>query len=321
MRTKAVVFTGPNQIEIQDVGLREMTDEDVLVRTVWSSVSAGTEKMLLSGKLPTMQMTQFPVIPGYETVGKIIGRGDHVPEELLGKYVYVSGSFGYVGVNAAFGGASHNLVSPAHKVTLLDSLENPMLGILLPLASTALHIIDLAAVRNKRILILGQGAVGLLVAEFARLFGASFIAATDLNAARLEKSAAHLRINLTETGSADVLMATPFDAVIDCTGSMNAIAESLRYLKMNAAVILGGYYEKIDLPYNMAFMKELRFLVAKQWAMGDLDRALDVMAKREIGFEKIITHQKSVWTDIAHSYDAAFHDSSCLKLVLEWEAD
>ncbi|RFM24645.1 MAG: chlorophyll synthesis pathway protein BchC, partial [Candidatus Thermochlorobacter aerophilum] len=68
MKSKAVVFYAPEQLELREVELRELGPDDVLIETHWTSISAGTEKMLFQGKLPPMQMTSYPVIPGYETV-------------------------------------------------------------------------------------------------------------------------------------------------------------------------------------------------------------------------------------------------------------
>jgi len=321
MKSKAVVFTAPGQLELRDVTLRELDAHDVLVETFWTSISAGTEKMLFTGRLPKMQMTQYPVIPGYETVGKVIQIGSAVPEDYLGKFVYVSGSFGYTDVNAAFGGASQYIVSPYHKTTRLDILNDVSLGLALPLAATALHIVDLAAVAGKRILVLGEGAVGLLVCDFARLFHADLIAATDLSDFRLSKSTAHLRINVAHTPLEEALGTMLFDVIIDCTGSMAAIEDSLRFLNMNGTLVLGGYYERIDLAYHFAFMKELKILAAKQWALGDLERTLAIMADGRIDFKRIFTHYSSAWNGLVQAYETAFYDSNCLKFVLSWKAE
>lgn len=321
MKSKAVVFTAPEHLELRDVNLRDLEPSDVLVETFWTSISAGTEKMLFMGRLPKMQMTEYPVIPGYETVGKVIKIGSNVPEEYLGKFVYVSGSFGYTDVNAAFGGASQYVVSPYHKTTRLDMLEDVSLGLALPLAATALHIVDLAAVTDKRILVLGEGAVGLLVCDFAKLFNADLVAATDLSDFRLSKSSAHLRINVAHTSLEDALGSMLFDVVIDCTGSMKAIEDSLRFLKMNGTLVLGGYYERIDLAYHFAFMKEIKILAAKQWGLGDLDRTLAIMANKVIDFKRIFTHYSSAWNGLAKAYETAFYDSNCLKLALSWKPE
>ncbi|MCS7013411.1 MAG: chlorophyll synthesis pathway protein BchC [Chloroherpetonaceae bacterium] len=321
MKSMAVVFTAPEQLEMREVTLRALEPSDVLVETFWTSVSAGTEKMLYTGRLPKMQMTQYPVIPGYETVGKVIEVGSDVPDGYLGKFVYVSGSFGYTDVNAAFGGASQYIVSPYHKVTRLDVLSDVSLGLALPLAATALHIVDLAHVTDKRILVLGQGAVGLLVVDFARHFHAAYTVATDLSDFRLSKSTADVRVNVTQTALESALGHAEFDALIDCTGVMRAIEESLRFLKMNGVLVLGGYYERIDLAYHFAFMKEIKILPAKQWALGDLERTLSILASGEIDAKRIFTHYSSAWNGLAEAYETALFDNNCLKMVLSWKPE
>lgn len=321
MKSMAVVFTAPEQLEMREVTLRALEPADVLVETFWTSVSAGTEKMLYTGRLPKMQMTQYPVVPGYETVGKVIEVGKDVPDGYLGKFVYVSGSFGYTDVNAAFGGASQFIVSPYHKVTRLDGLSDVSLGLALPLAATALHIVDLADVQGNRLLVLGQGAVGLLVVDFARHFHANYIVATDLSDFRLSKSTADLRINVTQMALESAIGNTQFDAIIDCTGVMRAIEDSLRFLRMNGVLVLGGYYERIDLAYHFAFMKEIKILPAKQWALGDLERTLSILASGAIDAKRIFTHHSSAWNGLAEAYETALFDNNCLKMVLSWKPE
>lgn len=319
MKSKAVVFYAPERLELREVELREMGPDDVLIETYWTSISAGTEKMLFQGKLPPMQMTSYPVIPGYETVGKIVQKGDRVPETALGAFVYVSGSLGYVGVNAAWGGASAYIVSPYHKTIRVDAIADVSLGLALPLGATALHAVDLAEVSRKKILVLGQGAVGLLVAELAQHFGAELVIATDLNARRLAQSSATIRVKVDEHNLGDALAGMLCDVVIDCTGSMKAIEQSFAHLAMNGKVILAGFYQRIDLPYHVAFMKELTFVAAKQWRLGDLERVRDLIAREKINAKKIFTHRSSAYNGVHEAYQTAFNDASCLKMVLEWK--
>lgn len=326
MKSKAVVFYAPEQLELREVELRELGSDDVLIETYWTSVSAGTEKMLFQGKLPPMQMTSYPVIPGYETVGKIIQKGEHVPDSALGSFVYVSGSLGYIGVNAAWGGSSAYIVSPFHKTIRVDSIRDVSLGLALPLGATALHAVDLAEVSRKKVLVLGQGAVGLLVVELAKHFGAELVIATDLNAERLAQSSASIRVHIDqhdpdEHTLTDALSGMLCDVVIDCTGSMKAIEQSFTHLAMNGKVVLAGFYQRIDLPYHMAFMKELSFIAAKQWRLGDLERVRDLIAREKINAKKIFTHHSSAFNGIQEAYQTAFNDPSCLKMVLSWKED
>ena len=320
MKAKAVIFTGVKQIKLSEVTLKPLSSNDVLVETWWSSISAGTEKMAYNGLIPSWPFI-FPFIPGYETVGKIIKAGDQVNQELIGKFAYVAGSFGYEGVQGAFGGASEFIVCPVESITLLEGIENPELGIALPLGATALHIVDLACVENKQVLVLGQGAVGLLASELAKHQGAKLVAATDLKQNRLDCSAADLKVNPESEDLAAALAVHEFDVLIDSTGIMSAIDAGLKFLKVHGTVIFGGYYQRMNIDYSQAFNKELSFIAAKQWAKGDLERVRELVALGKLNAEKIFTHRCTLDENIEAAYLTAFNDPDCLKMVVNWKTD
>ncbi len=318
MKAKAIVFRGVKQIELSEVSLKALSSTDVLVETYWSSISTGTEKMAYNGLIPSWPFI-FPFIPGYESVGKIIEVGDHVNQNLIGKFAYVAGSFGYEGVNAAFGGASEYIACPVESITVLDNLENPELGIALPLGATALHIVDLAQVKNKKVLVLGQGAVGILAVELAKLMGAKLVAATDTQKNRLNYSTADLKVNAETDDVSAALAGHEFDVLIDSTGIMSAIDTGLRFLKFHGVVLLGGYYQRINIDYSQAFQKELSFIAAKQWAKGDLERVRELIAQHKLKAERIFTHRHTIEDDISSTYLQAFNDPECLKMILVWK--
>ena len=317
-KSKAIVFSGVRQIELKEVSLKPVTSTDVLVETCWSSISTGTEKMALNGLIPSPPFI-FPFIPGYETVGRIIEAGDHVNQDLIGKYAYVAGSFGYEDVNAAFGGASQFIVCPVESLTVLDGIANPQCGIALPLGATALHIVDLAEVKNRKVLVLGQGAVGILAAELAKHMGASLVAVTEPHQNRLEISTADIKVNPDKQDVSAALAGHEFDVLIDSTGIMSAIDTGLRFVKFHGKVIFGGYYQRINIDYSQAFNKELSFIAARQWAKGDLRRVRDLIANGKINAEKIFTHQCSLEDNLMEAYMQAFDDPDCLKMIIHWQ--
>ena len=139
--TQAVVISKPGEVGLQQVTLRPFTPQDVIIQTAYTSISAGTERMLLAGQMPH-PMLKLPVIPGYETVGQIVEIGNEVDASWLNRWVYVGGAQCYDGINAAWGGQSARLSVPADRVIPLDAVD-PRHGVLLALAATALHGINL----------------------------------------------------------------------------------------------------------------------------------------------------------------------------------
>ena len=326
MNTRAIVIPKAHTVELQEVALKPLGVDDVLVQTVLTSISAGTERMLLSGVMPH-PMLQFPVVPGYETVGEVIETGDNA-KAWLGKRVYVGGNYGFIGVNPAFGGQSQYIVAPQTHLTDLQTLSDEQ-GVLLALAATALHGVDQATGDGGRktdggasVVILGQGIVGQLAARIAKARG-MHVTVTDKVPARLALSIADEVIDISDSSSvvggpsSVVNLQSPISNLIDATGKMEAIAPLLMKMQKGGRIVLLGFYDCLSLPYQPIFLKELTLVSSSQWASGDVARVRDMMINGEIDTANLITHRADV-SDAPHAFDVSFNDPACVKMVLNW---
>lgn len=310
----AVVIPSPGKVELQNVILRQPGPDDVVVQTAYTSISSGTERMLLVGQMPH-PMLQLPVVPGYETVGQVIEVGQNVSADWLGRWVYVGGAHCYEAINPAWGGQSAILFTDVQRVVPLDGVE-PRQGVLLALAATALHGIDLFNPQlGDRVLVLGQGPVGQLAARFAQARGA-WVGVTDRVASRLARAVGDQIVNVAE-GGVTAVITEPVHTIIEATGSMQVLAEALPLLANGGTILLLGYYQSLQLPYMPLFLKEVRLLTAKEWSPGDLLRCRDAIAAGTLDVAPLLTHELPI-SDIAAAYDTALNDQNCLKLVLNW---
>lgn len=314
--TQAIVIPEAGQVELREVALTEPGPADVVVRTAYTSISAGTERMLLAGRLPH-PMLRFPLVPGYETVGRVVHVGADAPPELEGRWVYLGGARCFVDANPAWGGQAQTLICDRSRVVPLDGIE-PQQGVLLALAATALHGLDVLEAREgQRVLILGQGPVGQLAARLARLRSAHVIV-TDLNAQRLSVSVAD-QVVRTDDGPLAEVIGGPVDAIVEATGSMNALASALPCLNTGGTILLLGYYETLQLPYMPLFLRQARLLTAREWAPGDLVRCRDMLADGALDVARLITHRMP-HEQVEEAYDIALNNADCLKLILEWDS-
>lgn len=313
-QTTAVVIAEPGHVETRAVTLRTPGPDDVTVQTAFTSISAGTERMLLAGQMPH-PMLQLPVVPGYETVGQVTAVGERVSADWLGRWVYVGGALCYDGINAAWGGQAATLFTDVRRVVPLDGVA-PRHGVLLALAATALHGIDLLDLRpGDRVLVLGQGPVGQLASRFAQGRGA-WVASADRNANRLARAVGDQIVHVDGQPFPE-LIGEPVRVIIEATGSMAALMAALPLLAPGGVILLLGYYQKLDLPYMPLFLKEARLLTAKEWAPGDLARCRDMLASGQLDVAPLLTHELPA-VEAAHAYDVALNDPDCLKLVLNW---
>lgn len=319
IKSRAVVIPRRNAVELRTVQVTEPRAGDVLVRTAYTSISASTERMLLDGRLPQPQLL-FPVVPGYETVGQVVQTGASAPRGLLGQWVYVGGARCFRGVNPAWGGQSEYISAEAERVVPLNNIE-PATGVVLALAATALHGINVAQIRRSdRVLILGQGIVGQLAARLARLAGASFVAVADRVGVRLAASQADQVIDVNRESLDEAISEANINLIVEATGSMTALAGALPLLANHGRVLLLGYYDTINVPYAPLFMREAQLLIAREWqfgADGDLPRARDMLASGELDVRGLLTHRVPL-DRIQAAYRLAFEDPACLKVVVEW---
>ena len=77
MKTAAIVFTKPNHTEVQFVEMPDPGEGEVQIRTLYSTISPGTEGWVLQD-LFTWQKTLYPGVPGYQRVGVITKLGNGV---------------------------------------------------------------------------------------------------------------------------------------------------------------------------------------------------------------------------------------------------
>ncbi len=76
MQATAVTFAEPEQLVLRTLDLTPPTSTDAVVEVVWSGVSTGTERLLWSGRMPPFPGMGYPLVPGYESVGRVT----HAPD-------------------------------------------------------------------------------------------------------------------------------------------------------------------------------------------------------------------------------------------------
>ncbi len=157
MNTTAVVLEAPEQLVVAQLELDAATETDLVVDIEFSGISTGTEKLLWSGRMPTFPGMGYPLVPGYESVGRVVAAGAHARHR-VGEHVFVPGARCFGPVRGLFGGAASRLVVGDERVYNVD----PALGekaVLLALAATAYHAVSGGGKRDNIMppqLIVGQ---------------------------------------------------------------------------------------------------------------------------------------------------------------------
>jgi 3-hydroxyethyl bacteriochlorophyllide a dehydrogenase len=307
MDTVAVVLEAPGRLALKGVSLQEPGDADVVVDVEWSGISTGTERLLWSGRMPPFPGMGYPLVPGYESVGRIALAGP-LSGARVGERVFVPGARCFGPVRGLFGGAAARLVVPGSRVTALaeDLAER---GTLMALAATALHAVEAAAEAPD--LVVGHGALGRLVARIALARGGA-PTVWEHDAARSAGAEGYPVLHPDDDPRRD------YRSIVDVSGDGEILDALIQRLAPGGGVVLAGFYaERLSFAFPPAFLKEARIRVAAEWRPEDLAGAAALVAGGALSLDGLITHRREAGL-AEDAYRTAFADPSCLKMVLDW---
>ncbi len=311
MNTLAVVLEEPERLVLSRLPLPEPGEEDVVVDIEWSGISTGTERLLWSGRMPPFPGLGYPLVPGYESVGRIREAGSR-SGATVGDRVFVPGARCYGDIKGLFGGASSRVVVPGAKATRFDEGLGEQ-GVLLALAATAYHALDVGRSALPQ-LIIGHGVLGRLIARLVIAVGGEAPVVWETNARRAAGAEGYTVIDPTTDTR------RRYAAICDVSGDSKLLDTLIGKLSPGGEIVLAGFYsEPLSFAFPPAFMREARLRVAAEWKEHDLVAVRDLIERNALSLDGLITHREPA-TAASEAYRTAFTDPDCLKMILDWRA-
>ncbi len=308
MNSMAVIFEAPERLAVGRVELPAPGDDDVVVDIDWSGISTGTERLLWSGSMPPFPGMGYPLVPGYESTGRITGAGRKA-EGRIGEHVFVPGARCFGEIRGLFGGAASRVVVPANRVTTLDGKVGEA-GVLLALAATAHH----ALTDSLPELIVGHGVLGRLLARLTIAMGGEPPVVWETNPGRCGGARGYPVADPTSDDRHD------YRVIHEVSGDAELLDTLVGRIAKGGEIVLAGFYsERLAFTFPPAFMREARFRIAAEWQPADMAAVADFVATGALSLDGLITHR----LDVAHAEDAyrtAFSNPACLKMILDWRA-
>ena len=255
MKRNQILFTDVAKAELLVTETADMAADEVLVKTEYSAISAGTERANLMGMQNVMGGETFPRALGYCSVGIIVDAGADIKNYKVGDRVLV-----YHGVHADYNKVKEN------KLTLVPDGVDPKDAALVIIAAMGLGgVRKLGIELGESAMIIGLGLLGMFAVEFARLEGAYPLIVSDLNPERralaLELGADYALdpsdpdyINKVKeiTGGRGV------NAIVEVTGASVALEQALKFVSYMGRISLLGctrvsecqidYYSEVHRP-------------------------------------------------------------------------
>lgn len=289
------------------VALNAMESGDVLVEIHFSGISTGTEKLLWTGQMPNFPGMGYPLVPGYESVGRIVDAGtEH--RQRIGEWVFVPGANCYKDARGLFGGASRKvIVASARAMPVAEGLaEN---GILYALAATALHAICHGEPPQ---LIIGHGVLGRLLARLTIAAGVPAPVVWDTDRSRQAGASGYKVVHPDDDDRHD------YKHIYDVSGDASSIGTFISRLAKGGELVLAGFYSQpISFAFPPAFQREARIRIAAEWQPEDLQSVHALIETGALDLSGLITAIEPA-SHATTAYPEAFENPDCLKMVLDW---
>jgi 2-desacetyl-2-hydroxyethyl bacteriochlorophyllide A dehydrogenase len=256
MRTRALWHVAPGRAELRQEELRPPGPGEVLVRTLFSGISRGTERLVHHGRVPESQWQAmrgphqagefpFPVKYGYCTVGVIEeGAG------WIGERVFCLHPHQDLFVVPLAACAPLPVSVPHRRAVLAANME------------TALNVMwDARPLMGERVLVVGAGVVGLLSAWLAARMPGAEVQVCDIDPPRRDVAAAlGLEFRLATEAMRDC------DLVVHASASPEGLRLALDRCGFEGRVVEASWYgdRRCELPLGEAFHSRRLSIVSSQ---------------------------------------------------------
>lgn len=308
MIRRVLYFTSPGRLEVREEPLGPPGGGQVLVETLHSALSPGTEMLVYRGQFPAGALDGtipalagdfgYPLCYGYAAVGRVAALGQGVPEEWGGRLV-----FSFQPHASAFLAAADELIPVPPGV-------QPEAAAFLANVETAVNLVqDGAPLLGENVLVFGQGVIGLLTAALLAEFPLGALATADCHPRRREASLALGATVSLDPLAADfqprlrALLPAGADLTFELSGSPSALDDAVALTRFSGRIVIGSWYGEKRAPLDLGggFHRSRLRLLASQVstiapelsARWDKARRFTVAweALRRLRPEKWITHR------------------------------
>jgi L-iditol 2-dehydrogenase len=335
------VMVKPGQIIFQNVPIPEVKPDQIKIKIKRIGV-CGSDVHVNHGKHP---FTSYPVVQGHEISAVVteigskvtnIKVGDKVtvqPQVVCGKcYPCTHGMYNdceelkVMGFQTT-GMASEYFVVDAKKALVLPENISWEHGAMIEPLAVAVHAVRRARdVQGKKILVLGGGPIGNLVAQTAKAMGASDILLAEVSKYRLQ-AAQKCGLKTIDNAKDDLLekIIANFgkdraDYIFECIGINPTMKQAIEYARKGSTIIAVGVFGDLG-AINMAFLQdhELSLLGSAMYREEDYIKAIELVSAGLIDFDTLITHRIK-FKDYSDAYKLIDEQKDkAMKVIIEME--
>jgi len=309
---------GPRTVRIEETPLPTATDDEAVVRVLWTGLCGSDLEEYLHGPV----VANPPIVLGHEIVGRVEvpardgsgpAAGTHVVVDVVsgcGRCYWcqrhaegLCPSLRVTGQHVDGGLAEYVVGRASRLIAIPDGLDVRHAALAEPGAVAVRAVRQLGSVLGRGAVVVGGGTVGILVAQILTRLGASHVIVLEPTEWRREVAGAldlHAAWAPDETSRrALVTRSLPdrgADLVVECAGAEDAVRESVRLARRGGTVVLLGVPVAdiaVDIRDIVLGEKQVRGSAAHMWD-DDVRTAVGYLASGVLKVAPLITHEVSL---------------------------
>lgn len=324
MTARALYFTAPYEPEVREVEVPTPGPQELKIEAELSAISAGTELLVYRGEAPQTLATDltieslpgtfdFPLQYGYAAVGRVTETGPGLDDDWLDARVF------------AFHPHASEFVAPVDDVVRLPTgCPDETAAVLANLEAATNFLLDGAPRVGERVLVLGQGVVGLLTTALLGRIPLGSLVTADRYAPRRELSREFGADRCLDPAVGDITgldevtggdgAAVGVDLTYELSGAPEALSTAIDATGFGGRVVIGSWYgsKPVELDLGGRFHRSRIRLMSSQ--VSTIDPALRGRWSRErrlrtarrwlddIDIDALVTHRVPI-EDAAHAYE------------------
>jgi 2-desacetyl-2-hydroxyethyl bacteriochlorophyllide A dehydrogenase len=248
MNRVSLYFTGQRQVSVNEEELPKTVDAGVLVQTLFSAISPGTESLIYRGEFPEgMQADEnipslsakfsYPFKYGYSVIGQVVAVGKEVDSRWKGRLVF------------AFQPHESHFIADPETLILVPEDISPEDSVFLPNMETAVNfLMDGSPLIGEYVAVFGQGIVGLFTTNLLAQFPLAKLVTLDRYLLRRQAShelGAHVCLDPGDEDLEEQMkehLPNGADLAYEISGSPSALDQALVTTGFAGRVVIGSWY-------------------------------------------------------------------------------
>lgn len=322
---KQLVMISPGKLVYQEVEIPNIKENEVLLKMKYIGI-CGSDIHVNHGKHP---YTSYPVVQGHEVSAEIVKIGKEVKDFEIGDRVTVQpqvvcgkcyqclhddynicDNLKVMGFQTT-GMASEFFPVDSSKLLLLPDGVNFEKGSMIEPLAVAVHAIKRGGdIKGKKVIVLGAGPIGNLVAQSAKGMGADSVIITDISDHRLKvakECGIDFCINTNKDNITDVIAekfgSNKADIIFECVGINTTTDQAINNARKGSKIIIVGVFGDLA-SVNMGLIqdRELTLIGTLMYKKEDFEKAIELINENKVNLDELISN-KFKFEEYKQAYD------------------